>query len=516
MSYGANDPHGTPPATGWDYAITFPTPPPPQKHALLACLRDKGFHYSQHVTNKFIFVRLALPETVMMEKAELLGKELKLRQNYGGGYLPFSRDRAHVFENERRLHGGYFSPADRVLITLAVLRSREGWGADIDLGRLKKAGVIQQAFALHSDEREDLLHRAVFRQWWNPFRAPPVQLLKDYFGSRVTVYLAWLMFYARMLMGIACLSVPVYVTLNWSRSERIGDAVRLAFGLCICFWGAYWLEYWKRRNAVLNVKWGLSDFYEDQGNEIRPEFRGSDDTGFYSRGGFVHLADLQPGYRGDADNVRLRNVVEDGDMSGDTQQVVVIGGEGDADFTLEAPVTGLVFGDLPTFPYFSHSDLRNRMYMSAVVTAFFAICVGVCSFLILFYKRAIIGLFGGYIGGRGNVVPGIMTGLLISVSDPFWKKVSLKLATWENHRTNQSFENSLIWKRFAFQFVSSKSLYTSHICHRVRIEWLLSANLLFFALSRLHIFVLYRLYQTVHAERRMHPRQNFRHARLYA
>lgn len=450
--------HGDRPPWGWDYAFSFLSyddhmargdksvtdavrDGDSARMRVLDSLRRTRFAYTQLwlPTEGAVVVRFALPEPVMMAKAELIGIELRLKAQYGGGFLPFKESRIHHFENHTAWYAAgspFFCPSDRVLLTLTVLRSRDQWGAAINAERLLVEGELLKAFALHAEpERRALIQKAVYTKWWSPTYPPPLMDMKKYFGARVTLYFAFVSFYARMLLGLAASSIPVSLALRYG-SDAVVSATRLLFGMALVFWATYFFEYWKRRNAVLNVKWGLNDFYDDTENDVRPQFEGTMRPGFYCSGGFVSLDDLA------ASDTRKAN-----------EGVVRIGSNTDPDFELEAAVTGLTFHDLPMFPHSSKQAFKRRIYRSAVLTAFFATCVGAATFMILFYKSAIIACFGAL--GFARFVPGIANGLLISISDPLWRKISTKLTLWENHRTNQGYENSVVIKRFAFQFVSN-------------------------------------------------------------
>ncbi|CAN8071527.1 unnamed protein product [Agarophyton chilense] len=468
-------PYGLRPSSGWEYVLVFPhTLPPLDEHAMLtrrararvlARLRAARFSYSQTwlAAQRCVLVQLALPEPELKLAAEQLALELQLLPRYGAGYLPYARDRSHVFVNTLRQEHGlpYFTPATRLRITVEALAERDGWGAALHLHQLQRSGYISQAFALHAEpERTNLLKTAVYDRLWKPGSCMPISELRHYFGSRVTIYFAWLVFYARMLLGIALLSLPVYFIITKSQSAHYIDWARLLFGLALCFWATYWFEHWKRRNFVLNVKWGLTDFQEErENNQVRRKFRGIDQTGFYSRGGFVHLSDMHPSASSSNHDQRIHTRLLKSDMPGVPDQlvdVVAMGGTRDPDFVLEAPVTGLVFADLPVHPYRNKTTFKRRLYVSAAVTLFFSFCVAIASFSILFYKADIVHLFDTFGADHiANSVPGIATALLISISDPLWKTVSGKLTDWENHRTHQSYENSLIVKHFAFQFISN-------------------------------------------------------------
>ncbi|KAI0566941.1 Anoctamin [Gracilaria domingensis] len=467
--------YGEPPASGWEYVLVFPHKSPPlDEHAMLtrhararvlARLRAGRFAYCQTwlPAQSCVLVQLALPEPELKLAAEQLAIELQLLPQYGGGYMPYARDRSHVFANDARRENGlpYFTAATRLRITVQALAVRDGWGAAIDLPQLRRSGYLSQAYALHAEpDRANLLKTAVYDRLWKPGSVMPIPDLRHYFGARVTIYFAWLVFYARMLTGIALISIPAYFVITRSDSTHYIDWTRLLFGLALCFWGTYWLEHWKRRNFVLNVKWGLTDLEDERENsQVRSDFRGNEQTGFYSRGGFVHLSDMHPATSGSNRAGRIRTRLIRSDLPGvpdHVADVVAMGGTTDPDFVLEAPVTGLVFADLPVHPYRSKTAFKRRLYVSAAVTLFFSLCVAFASFSILFYKADIVFLFHSFGANRiANSVPGIATALLISISDPLWKMVSTILTDWENHRTNQSYENSLIVKHFAFQFVSS-------------------------------------------------------------
>ena len=66
-----------------------------------------------------------------------------------------------------------------------------------------------------------------------------------------------------------------------------------------------------------------------------------------------------------------------------------------------------------------------------------------------------------------GVITGILTACVIVIADGIWKSMSSDLTNWENHHTSKAFEDSLIIKRFTFQFVSSKSFWSFFPCFEV-------------------------------------------------
>lgn len=515
--------YGEPPSAGWECVLVFRAPGSTTENisatqrlidaARIAVLNDvkaASFSYTQLwvPSTRVILVRLALSEDDMMEKAELAGIKLLTRPEYSGGYLPFTRANAYIFENHKRREQQlpYFTPAERLYITQITLRSREDWGADINFSELFRDGLLHDVFSLHSrQERKALIRASVYDSWWNPFRGLPLYALNEYFGSRVTLYLSWVLFFTRMLSGFAILSIPAFLVITFVSWPLLRAGVRVLFGIAISFWSSYWIRYWLRRNAVLNVRWGLTDASDDHENVLRDDFHGVETPGFYSRGGFVHLSDLadddeisrgrsnltgasssgqyhqHPLYRSESTTPNPDDhAIDDPDEETvdtnheinylqserltlaalvrneqpEIEQVILIGNPNDSDFSLAAPFTGRTFDDLPMNPYCSRKLVRFRMRLSALTTFLFATIVGLLSLGILYFRSELNALVG--VDSGSGVVSGIATAALIIVADNLWRFVSSQLTRWENHHTSQGFEDSLISKRFAFQFVSSK------------------------------------------------------------
>lgn len=483
--------NGESPEAGWDYVFVFAAPKtlsaPLRKQkkadaarlALLNDLTEAGFSYSQLwvPSSGSIIVRVALPEQVMMEKAELCGLSLRVRGDYGGGFLNFTQERARFFGNEeRRLRQlPYFTPAERLLITQITIRSREVWGAAVNVNQLYVDGVLQQAFALHSRKEHDALVRASIRgKWWKPLHGLPLFALYEYLGPRIVLYFAWLLFYTRMLTGFAFFAIPVTILLYFSHSDvALRGWTQLCFGVATAFWSMYWIQKWQRRNAILNVIWGLSNDEDDYANTLRDDFDGIQCEGFYSRGGFVNLADLaespirstisRSGHSDDSsflNNMQQLDAVtsdalhhyndyeaDDGNFDPDVsvqllpqratlinlvrnerpsqEQVVFVGGGRDDDLQLHAPVARVKFNDLPIQRFCSRKLVRKRVAITSFITALFSLVVGGLSFCILFFRQEL----NTYIGldRDSTLSTGILTAVLIIVSDNSWRFVSTSL-----------------------------------------------------------------------------------------
>ena len=401
-----------------------------QRVDILTRLKCAGFAFSQVIvpSQNVILVRLSLPEKELKRKAEYFGMELRLKDEYGGGYLKLTQSREAVFINDTEQHERhcYFGPADRSMIILAALQSKEHWGCDLNIEQLIHDKVLIQAFSLHSQhEHARLIRKVVWNQWWNPCWNPPIMLIKDYLGTRISLYFVFVSFYAKRLFILALLSIPVYSVYRYSNSELFITIVRWVFAVGLVLWATYFLETWKRRCGEVGVLWGVDDFHEDEESVTRAQFRGELRHGFYCSGGFVSLSDHCTA--GDSENggcIRLRN--------GSTLQ-------------------------LPQNPYESLQRQRRLQFESFLVTLAFVIVMGALTFLLIWYRTDIVDFFFERSGSAtvANALPGIINGVLTVAADSLWRPVSYWLTKRENLRTNHQFSNSLIYKRFAFQFVSN-------------------------------------------------------------
>lgn len=255
--------------------------------------------------------------------------------------------------------------------------------------------------------------------------------------ARVTFYFVFVSFYARRLLIIALLSIPVYVTYRVLRKEKVIAILRWVFSIGLVLWTTVFLEMWKRRNANINIEWGLDDYKEDTADDTRAQYVGDIRYGFYCEGGFVSLADLV-------------------EATTDEQLESPVSAEEGTAISFKNPTPS----DLPKNAYQDPKAARNACLQSLGVTAFFVVLVGSLTFLLLWFRNEVIDYFFDRTGHEGfsNAVPGILNGILITVFDSIWRSVSMILTQRENHRTNQLFENSLVFKRFAFQFVSNCKL----------------------------------------------------------
>lgn len=491
MSYSsAGLSYGDKPTTGWECTLVFLAPDLDEfpeennfklsklssderaanaaglgRQNILEILMKSGFSYSQlwvpaaHV----VLVRVALPNEKLHEVAEKMSLELKLRRKFGGGYLRYTREQRNCFVNHQI--EGFFTPAQRLRINLEALENKSDWGAGINTEALIHQGILTDFFPLHDRKvRENLLAEVVYRRWYDPFFRPSFNKIRDYLGTRCTLYFAFLNFYTRMLVGISAISIPAYLFVRYDSSPTQLFFFRLLYSAVIIFWAAYFIKRWKRRNAVLNVKWGNFDYHNDLFYEVRPQFDGKLKQGFHSLGGFVDLSDLEgkdhtyPHFVKPSESMFSDEEESDEETEMEIEELYVsaqslVKKSKNNEKLEEDPYPESDFSDLPVYPREDPKEHRNRMLATLAITVLFTVIMIALTFLLIFFKAEITHYFSDY--NWGPAVPGVLTGVLIFCGENGWKFVYPILAKWENHRTKQSYVDSLIMKRFSFEFVAS-------------------------------------------------------------
>lgn len=474
---------GEKPVSGWEYVLVVRAPSISElrdesgkekaangktRASILNRLKKAGIAYSQLwvPSARIILVRLALPESALYYIAECTGFQLQLSNKYGGGYLAYKKERKDSFVNSN--YSSYFTASQRLQLNLEVLGSTAQWGAGIDVEEMMEKDHILDAYPTHNKELKEKLYRGVvLKRLWDPTFRPNFIHLRDYFGTRVTLYFAYLNFFTRMLIGIAAISIPVHFLENkYTVFDTEEKYLRLIYVFVLIFWSAYFVKLWKRRNAILNVKWGSLEAEKESYFEVRPQYDGKPRQGFYSKGGFVDLSDLDASMP-DKNNDPLVSPSNEEDESWIPDEITVNSVfetfQNDPDFQLlTRRNTGSVLKNLPSFPFFDKKEQLRRIRIGWVVTIAYGISMVCLTCLPVFYVQAIVDKFSDY--SWGDSVPGISAAILIFLSEHGWKFVFPYFVKWENHRTRQSYINSIIIKRFSFDFTVSKWSICSPYC----------------------------------------------------
>ncbi len=143
-------------------------------------------------------------------------------------------------------------------------------GCGIEVSKMVVTKKILAFYPLHSAESDSLLD-TVWR-WGNWPWDMPTDSLKDYFGEKISLFFVFLAHYSWWLIipsiiGLA-FQLVVWGTLNFSHP------VLPFFSVVVTLWSICMLEYWKRNESTVALKWGMSDFESTETD--RPEYIGEE------------------------------------------------------------------------------------------------------------------------------------------------------------------------------------------------------------------------------------------------
>ncbi|XP_038155697.1 anoctamin-4-like isoform X1 [Cyprinodon tularosa] len=370
---------------------------------------------------------------------------------------PFSRSRIHHFIIHNK--DTFFNNATRSRIVHHILqrvRYEEGKNK-MGMNRLLTNNSYEAAFPLHEGSYHSKNsirthgaenHRHLLYEcwaWWGVwYKYQPLDLIRRYFGEKIGLYFAWLGWYTGMLFPAALVGLLVFLygvfTLeHCSVSKEICQAtdtimcpicdqycpyLRLSdsciyakvthlfdngatvfFAVFMAVWATVFLEFWKRRRAVLAYDWDLIDWEEEE-DEIRPQFEAK-----YSKKERMNPISGKPEPYQAFTEKYSRLLVS---SSGIFFMILVV----------IAAVFGIVIYrviTVSTFAAFGWALIRNN---SQVATTGTAVCINFCVIMLL------------------NVL---------------YEKVALFLTNLEQPRTESEWENSFTFKMFLFQFVNLNS-----------------------------------------------------------
>lgn len=368
----------------------------------------------------------------------------------------FSRAKSDCFLIEDK--ETFFSDIDRSRMTHRLLISTK-YSSEADefgISRLLYKGVYTDAFPLHEDlpvsAGEDLPRNerprlreswASFRQW---YKYQPLNTVKDYFGTRVAFYFAWLGMYNFMLViaalvGMFCFLAGVGTMVNFIPIKEICDKNNshlfymcplcdkdcsywtltqsceyakithlfdhegtVFFAVFMSLWATVFLEMWRRREINLAYEWDMLHFEE----EFEPP-----------RPAFVAKA--------------------------------------------KAKRTNPVTGKLE--PYIPFSHRAGKFTCGFAIVCFMILLVIATLVGVVVYRAAMVAALSAYpdedVQQGARVITSLTASVLnlvaITVLGLVYEKIAIALTDWETPRTKTEYHNILTLKLFSFQSVNMYS-----------------------------------------------------------
>ena len=350
-----------------------------------------------------------------------------------------------------------FDDVDRIYIVQQICynaRFAEG-SHGVGLRKMIYEGAYVAGYPLHSgpvdlepEEQPTNDRQRLKRDWarfgrW--FKFQPYGEIKDYFGSEIALYFAWLGFYTAMLVPLAIIGFVVFLYGIGSSASHIpvkdvcdsnntGKWIMcplcdkqcsywdLASSTCLyarithffdndwtvglaliaSVWATLFLEFWKRRQASLAQEWHTDDFEEDE-EPLRPEYSATVTT------------------------------LKKNEITGKME------------------------------PYVPKAQLYSRFagVVSIIIFMIFLVIAAVVGVVV--YRAAVFASLSGNhdrsIQTRAKIITSATAALLNLVAINLLKFVYSKLAVWltdwENPPTRTDYQDSFTWKMYLFQFVNT-------------------------------------------------------------
>ncbi|OQR85399.1 anoctamin-like protein [Achlya hypogyna] len=179
-------------------------------------------------------------------------------------YMPYAKNEPPSIYAHH--DGDFFSHIHRMQLLESILTNVHGGGAGLDLENLLAQGVLLACYPLHNVPQKIALQRSLLSWCSRPWKQP-LEEIRDYFGPKIALYFAYSGHYATWLLGPALLGLAITLWQLYPVSipEPYADWTVLhyvlpIYGVLMLGWGSFFLKHWSRRNAVLAMEWGMSDF----------------------------------------------------------------------------------------------------------------------------------------------------------------------------------------------------------------------------------------------------------------
>ncbi|KAF9550580.1 Anoctamin-7 [Mortierella hygrophila] len=214
---------------------------------------------------------------------------------HGGGIKPDGSGVGSLMGSDGR--DGFFNTAQRgrlaeSIIVYSKIKTKRGDRHALKTVMDKKA--YTDMFTLHDGSYKSKVkpipnqRSLLYRNWVRSGRTQPLEDIRHYYGEKVALYFAWIEYYTKWLIFAALAGVLflVYgVSNHFIKGPAAGgdvgirgqlvdvfdNALTLPYALFMSVWSALFVEYWKRRSAVLAYEWNTLD-YENL-ERARPEFK---------------------------------------------------------------------------------------------------------------------------------------------------------------------------------------------------------------------------------------------------
>jgi len=400
----------------WDFVWTFPEDNDAAKNSKREQYISRLVHVGLDVkkmkaTDASTMVLVTAGVDRLKEEAARRGIEMKLKDEFkdkltgSAGYADFTIEKEHMFagDNTRR----FFTSLERQRLLFDIFEAPKfEHGAELDVDAMVAEKLFTTITPIHDEDDKNRLLSIWAKKF---FKAQPLNEVRDYFGEKIAMYFAFLGHYTSWLFILSVFGLIAQII--QIANDDADHPIIPIYCLFLTLWTTFYLESWKRQQAVHAFLWDVQDFEEEE--KVRPEYTGQRIRGTWKSGHFISENDL-------------------------------------------ADVEGIA-DDLEELEYFPSSKrmLRYLFSLPIITTFVVATMAGTTSILALRGLMSLPAPDG--MGKTGQIFGGFLNAMFINFMNAVYKKIATKLNNFENHRTDTNYEDALIGKVFMFQFVNSYS-----------------------------------------------------------
>lgn len=345
----------------------------------------------------------------------------------------------------------FFSPAERSIVVYRILQqavylkegNRELFGVD----ELVANGTYKAAYPLHDGSYEidrsqrPKNHRQLLRFYWASFRQwnknQPLNEIRNYFGEKIGMYFAWTGFYTQSLFIPAIMGTLVFgygimiqgddfisteicqsgkkyrmcplceddgcemyyikdICKTAQQATSVNNPATLGFCIFMSIWVAYFLEMWKRKEAMLGHIWGT----------LKSQ---------------TSTAQIRPTYTQNCDKWKYNPRTQRNE------------------------------------PCMSSKKRYPRYITTFVSILVILACVIIFALAVIVYDLAVYLALSNnpamqkYAKWLSSVSAGVMSLTLIIIMSKYYTKFAITMTEWENHKTQFEYENNLTIRRYIFE-----------------------------------------------------------------
>ena len=273
---------------------------------------------------------------------------------------------------------------------------------------------------------------------WLGAEYQPIDDIQEYFGEHVALYFAWIGLYTQKLKVPAVLGLMTMAGYSVYGTDK--NPFALVYSVYLSLWSTLFLAQWQRYENDLKFRWGSEGF--EQNEEPRSEFRGrfvrSDESGIErlvhkdGKSRVKRITKMVLSWASIFAMIfgvccaamiaylirELRNEVPDMYLTGNgtlsvVYSILTINGTEYANIT-DVNGTLLYYGDAELAPIDDPAPDKKFKYLSSVSSLIF-----------------------------------------IQIASRIYKRLSVRLTSTENHRTQTEYDDALIVKNLMFEFINN-------------------------------------------------------------